>query len=456
MRMNNGNKSIIMFLALVALIFPIRTSAEEPAFDVTLAEKYLNEAEALCRRDGLRLWGASLCGPILFVERETRAVVANQGDAQGLLTKKGDVFVGKLPDEENIANTATKWAGVKWTMLVWPVPENDFDRARLMVHELFHRVQDDLGLPMSNPSNDQLDSREGRIWLQLEWRALREALKQHGPARRGAIEDALAFRSYRRTLFPGSDSAERALEMNEGLAEYTGGKLGAQSEAQLIDYVVKQIDRAPDRPTFVRSFAYVSGPAYGVLLDLSGANWRHALRAQDDLGKLLQRALSIELPSRLKERAEKRAAVYDGDALRSAEAERESVRQKRMAEYRARLVDGPVLLIPLTESVRYSFNPNDLIPLEGSGTVYPTLRVSDQWGILEVSNGALMIREGGKVSGVYVSARGDLSGQPLRGDGWTLRLNDGWKLAPGAQKGNYLLKKDGSPVNPSARLGDTP
>ena len=35
-----------------------------------------------------------------------------------------------------------------------------------------------------------------------------------------------------------------------------------------------QLARQEEQPSFVRSFAYASGPAYGVLLDECGQKWR--------------------------------------------------------------------------------------------------------------------------------------------------------------------------------------
>jgi phage tail protein X len=70
----------------------------------------------------------------------------------------------------------------------------------------------------------------------MEWRALERALRQTGPARSAAIADALLFRTYRRTLFPDSAKNENALELNEGLAEYTGVRL---SSADLQEMAVR-------------------------------------------------------------------------------------------------------------------------------------------------------------------------------------------------------------------------
>lgn len=261
---------------------------------------------------------------------------------------------------------------------------------------------------MAGANNNHLDSPGGRIWLQLEWRALRRALISKGAARRRAIEDALTFRNYRRSLFPKADASERALEMHEGVAEYTGFKLSAKADAELIDNLTKQIDRAAGRPTFVAYFAYASGPAYGVLLDAVGADWLRGLTPQNDLGEMLQRSLKFKLSPDLRSRAERQASSYDGPALRSAEAEREARRQKQLAEYRRRLVDGPTLLIPLTDKRRVALNTSNIVPLEGVGTVAPTATVTDEWGVLEVSNGALMIHsEGGEdYKGVCLYPRG--------------------------------------------------
>ncbi|MCI0490150.1 MAG: hypothetical protein L0229_26450 [Blastocatellia bacterium] len=439
-------KNLFLLIGLLFLICGVRfqhaTAARDSSIDTDLAHRYFQEARAICERDKGNLWGVALCGPMLFVDPRTRDLVANQSDEKGLLTRKGEVFTGRLPDEENCANTAVVWAGVKWTMIVWPLPEDEGDRARLMLHECFHRIQDDLGLPAANPSNDHLDSLEGRIWLQMEWRALREALwKSDRQARRRAIEDALIFRAYRRSLFPKADALERALEMNEGLAEYTGLKLGAGPIEKLTERACVSLEQARNRPTFVRSFAYVSGPAYGILLDASSTDWRKGLKPQNDLGELLRRAHAIKLPAVPKAAAEERAKNYNGDGLRLTEVERDNARRERIAGYRARLVEGRVLSLPLTDKVNYSFNPNNLVPLDDLGTVYPTLRVTDEWGILEVSNGALMAREDGRVTKVCVPAPGDVAARSLKGDGWTLELNQGWTVAAGPRKGDFVLKK---------------
>ena len=244
--------------------------------DTTLALHYFQEAKALCSRDGGNLWGVSLCAPMIFVDRNTRIVVANQADKEGILTREGDVFVGHLPLKVDIANTATEWAGEIWTMIIFPLPEDKYLRAKLVAHELWHRIQSDIGFPSSGAANNHLDSFEGRVWLQLEWRALAAALTRKGKDRHQAIAHALLFRVYRRAIFPNAAVEEREMEMHEGLAEYTGVRLSGIPN--LNQFVVEtDLKEAANKQTFVRSFAYASGPAYAVLLDEAKVAWRKNL-----------------------------------------------------------------------------------------------------------------------------------------------------------------------------------
>ena len=432
------NLNLLVVVALLAILpsFQNRALAQSSPIDTTLASQYFQEAQAVCNRDNGRLWGVSLCAPILFVDRKTRTVVANQADKEGILTKDGNVFVGQLPAKVNIANTATEWAGVKWTMVIFPLPEDKIRRANLMAHEMWHRVQNDIGFPSSGAANSHLDSRDGRMWLQLEWRALAAALMSRGKQRHQAIADALLFRAYRRAVFPQAASEEREMEMHEGLAEYTGVRLSGSPN--LNQYVVdKDLKEAAQKQTFVRSFAYASGPAYGILLDETKTNWRKNLKKEDDLGSLLQKRLSIKLPQNIEQAAELRAKNYDSDKLRAFETERENNRQKLLAEYRAKLVDGAVLELPILK-MRMQMNPGTLVPLEPIGTVYPDIRIVDAWGILTVTKGALIKSDFSKI---YISAPSSLSAPSIQGDGWTLELNAGWTVAAGERKGDYVVKK---------------
>ena len=431
-----------MVLAVATLLVLITCSAAQSSgIDTNLATQYFQQLKQTSDRDGGKTWGVPLYGPIMFVDPRSGNVVANQADLEHKLVPQDGVFVGALPREINPANTAMDWAGVHWTMVMWPVSEFRQPRERLLLHECFHRLQEKLGLPARDAVNSHLDTLNGRIWIQLEWRALERALRQTGSARKAALADALLFRTYRRSLFPNSANNENALELNEGLSEYTGVRL---SSADLPETLVRAnliLRQARNNPTFARSFAYVSGPAYGALLDLSSRPWRVSVKPSTDLGVLLQQRYGITIHV---SEAAARAALsrYEGEEIVTIETQQEQRRKQQIAEARKKFLEGPVLILPLTADVKYSYDPNNVIGVDASNTVYPTMRLVDAWGILTVSDGAWLERDAtGHLARARVPAPLDLSARPLKGEGWSLQLANGWEVVPAERPGDVKIQK---------------
>jgi hypothetical protein len=362
-------------------------------------------------------------------------VVANQADAMGVLKPAGGVFIGVLPEADNIANTPTQWSGTRWTELVWQMlPEAPTQRHAMLAHELFHRIQP--MLPIAYPEggdNAHLDTLEGRYLLQLEWRALASALKAPGAAaRRAAVADALLFRSQRYALFPDAAANEGALEANEGVAQYTGVRLGLATPGARTAFAIDSLKPYTPEATFVRSFAYATGGAYGLLLDRADPAWRGKLRSGSRFDQLLRAAMRLP-PSNLST-VKVRAAAYDDGTLRAVEVKRDEAMKARAAAQYARFVDGPVLVLPMKHANR-QFNPQTLQPLGDLGTIYPTLRLVDDWGVLEVEDGALMAKD---MTATTVSAAG-IDPLGLKGAGWRLTLKPGWTVRPGSRKGDFVV-----------------
>jgi hypothetical protein len=314
-----------------------------------------------------------------------------------------------------------------------------------MMHECFHRVQDSLGMKAASPVNAHLEARDGRIWLLLEWRALEVALEENGPQRHEALADALLFRVYRQSLFPTAAEEERALEMNEGLAEYTGVKLSTRSLAEMTVVAACGLRQARGQTNLARSFAYTSGPAYGALLDSSGVEWRAQLKTEPDFAALGRAAYKIGPLTASLEQALARARNYRGDYVMAAEAEREKVFQERVAEFHAKFVAGPVLILPVGKTFNYMFDPNAVVPLDDTNTVYLSSRVTDDWGTLDAPGGVLIVRKAGLIVRLQVPAPTKLSAPPLQGDGWTLVPQKGWALAAGDRPGDYVLRPENAP-----------
>jgi hypothetical protein len=342
-----------------------------------------------------------------------------------------------LPANVNVSNTALEWSGVRWTQMVWPLPSDERQRKTLMSHELFHRIQPRLNLPVAKErENAQLDTLDGRYTLQLELQALTPALQaKNDEERKKSATDAILFRAERYRLFPNAPSQEEALEWNEGLAEFTGVRVGNPTPEMQIEETLGDISRLGEASTFVRSFAYATGPAYGLLLDRCAPGWHRRLKIGDGYDTLLAAALHYHLPANLHLAAEQRAALYDGAALRASEMEKDRTRQEILARNRAKFVACPILTLPF-KKMQVQFDPRTLQPLEDAGTVYGKMRIADEWGILEASNGALMKTDW---SAVIVVAPALTEGSSLKGDGWTLELKPGWKIVPDARKGDFIL-----------------
>lgn len=433
-----------LLLASLFAAWPLAAQAQDaPALTPEAAAAVFARADAICEREGGRLWGRSLCGPILIVEPGTRRVLASQADGEGRLHAEGGVFAGTLPADQNAAYTAFDWAGVRWTQLLWPLPGDEALQEVLLGHELFHRIQPELPLGVTaGGDNVHLDSVDGRYLIQLEWRALAQALQTSDEgARRRAVADALGFRAERYRRFPDAEAAETALELNEGLAEYTGVFAGAASAGARTAAALRDLREHAANASFVRSFAYASGPAYGLLLDALAPGWRAQLAGGPNLAWLLRDAAGVQPTAA--DALQAAAARYDGAALRAAEDARERDRQERLRINRARFVDGPVTRLPLVH-MKVQFDPRTLQPLDEVGTVYPTLRITDDWGVLEASEGALLAADWSAV----VVAAPDAAEAPLSGPGWQLTLAPGWRLVRGARAGDWTLEHAGDAPAP--------
>ena len=408
-------------LLTLALIATVGASVEGQV-DPKQARAYFEEAAALCQREGGRLWGVSLCGPMVFADAETGTIAANRQTPDA-----------PRPRALGYANTALEWGGNRWSTFIWKMIPTDDEvaRGRLLLHELFHLVQPELELFVAvlPGENDHLDTSVGRYWLQLEWRALARALQASGAERERAVSDALAFRDARRRHFPEAAAREQPSEINEGLAQYTATVAATMSSEAAVENALEQLEQAPEKESFVRTFSYSTGTAYGLLLDIASPGWTRRVKATDDLGELLRTAAELE-PS---PDAAAVAEGYGGPELWVAEQERDVERQARVAALRARFVDGPVVTLPRGRGA--SFVTLGLTPIPGAGTIYPSYRVSWEWGRLEAEE--VLVSPDGNTLTVPAPFRQE--GSTLHGEGWTLTLEPGWSVRAGARSGDFRI-----------------
>jgi hypothetical protein len=439
---------LVLCVAALACMQPRGLAAQ--VLDTARALSALRDARAACEVDNGGLWGRSLCGPIALVDRQTRLAVTNDSVPGRRFLRLGDAYVTTLPENQYVANTAFQWQGRAWTMVALPLPRDRYARLALVMHEVFHREQRALGLAEPDALNNQLDMRAGRTWLRLEYRALARALESlpDSSVARHHAESALLFRAYRRSLYPGSDSLESTLEIQEGLPEYTGQRLAMQQTGEGPARVAKFVRDYESTPTFVRAFAYGTGPAVGVLLDRFAPEWRKSIAIDRDIGMQLSRAIRFQRPRNLAVAARKRADEYGWREIDSAEAARDSARAPAMREYRTRLVTGRTITLRQTrDSLAWSFDPTELVALDLHSTIYPSGNFSAPWGKLTIEKGGVLVQNDFSWIriGAPLGAQASME-RVIKGDGWTLELDPGWSLAPDHfRPGSFVVEKTPKP-----------
>jgi hypothetical protein len=68
---------------LFLLVLLGAAAAADAQVQPQLAERYFKEATALCERDAGRLWGVSLCGPLVIVDQRTGTRATSQPEPDG-------------------------------------------------------------------------------------------------------------------------------------------------------------------------------------------------------------------------------------------------------------------------------------------------------------------------------------------------------------------------------------
>jgi acetyl esterase/lipase len=408
-------------IGCLALCLSVLAAPAAAQVDQQRAQELFKDVQARCEREGKRLWGMSMCAPMVIADLRTQTIATSQPAPEG-----------PRPRLAGIVNAPVEWGGVTWVSVMWDSLANVSPRAAsgILLHELFHgTVQRKLGLSASERLNEHLDAVDGRYWMRLEWRALSRALRESGAPRTAAVRDALAFRQARRMRYPAAAENERALETNEGVASYAGIAAAADSAADAIADVLQALAGSETGESFVRTFAYGTGPAYGLLLDASSPGWRQRIRNTDDFAALLAASFAVQPAAD----ATASANRYGGAEIRAAEEQRERSRQERLAALRRQFVDGPVLVIRGGGGGMSNSMGAAVIPDVGT-VFFGPYRFNTASGMLEAEKGVLL-ESNGSVRRVPAPVRRDDT--TLAGDGWTFTVKPGWVIREGPRRGDY-------------------
>jgi hypothetical protein len=400
--------------------------------------KYFDEVKTATKRN-FNVWNKDLYGSILFVDPQTRAVFANESDTAGVLKWDGKIYTGQLPNNINVANTALSWNGKNWAMIMLPLPVKKQDRINLITHELFHKEQPSLGFNLLNVDNNHLDQKDGRIYLRLELEALKRTIQASSKTDfEKYLTHAFIFRKYRYFLYMDAKNTENQLELNEGMAEYTGMMLSGRNQKEMKNHLQNSINDFMKNPTFVRSFAYQTTPVYGYFLSKINNKWHKEISIKTNLTDYFINSFGLNIPSDLNIAIKSIGEDYNKTNIIFEETTREENAKKLIAEYKSKFIDKPHCVIPF-EQMNVSFDPRNIMPLEDNGTVYPDMRIVDNWGVLTVQNGALMAPNWDKIT---VSMPFKIEGKKIFGEGWIIELIGDYAFIEDGKTGNFVLKKN--------------
>ena len=113
--------------------------------------------------------------------------------------------------------------------------------------------------------------------------------------------------------------------------------------------------------------------------------------------------------------------------------------QARVAELKARFVEGPVLIVPRPTSS--AINNTGATPIPDVGLVIMEYRATPAWGSLTATSGVLVLTKGGVL---HLTTPFQTNGSTLSGEGWTITLAAGWTVRPGKRPGDFEIVKAGN------------
>ena len=425
-----------LLFPILLLLFSCKEKQIETYFTPEKATRYFKETEEICNRDSGKLWGKNLYGPLMFVDRPSRKIIANRPDKYGLLKLKDGVYIGLYPKEQIIYNSAINFGGTLFAAAPLPNEEDDYRITTRAIHSLFHCFQEEEGIMPSAFNLISMDKKEARVWIKLEWKALRKAIITTGEERQLAIRDALIFRNTSREFYSKDASEETRFENYEGLATFTYTLLSANSHEDYLTRIFENLDRVYSFQSYARSYGYIHGALYATLLNEKGFDFRSIRSDTIDLGNKVKELYNIQLPAICRDVAGSIALNYNIDAIYKEEEQRVAEIKESIHKQISTFTEKPVVFLEL-ESPYFDFEPENIHPLDTLGTLYSSIRVSDNWGKLTVDKGGCLVSNNFKY--LRITAKGiKEDGNRISGEGWLLLLNNNWVLVEVNE--NYFVR----------------
>jgi hypothetical protein len=197
------------------------------------------------------------------------------------------------------------------------------------------------------------------------------------------------------------------------------------------------LDRTYKFQSYSRSFGFINGALYTWLAYQKGYDLKTIKNDSVDLAVLVKDLYQIKLPSICRDVAGSLALGYDVESIYKEEEQRLADIKEGIHRQISNFTEKPIVYIEL-ESPYFDFEPEEIRSLDTLGTIYTSIRVSDNWGKLTVEKGGALVSYNLKSMRVTAKNFTDAKNH-LSGDGWHLILNEEWKVVKA--DGNYLIRK---------------
>jgi hypothetical protein len=213
-------------------------------------------------------------------------------------------------------------------------------------------------------------------------------------------------------------------------------KFTNDTPVKLRNRLLDNLDLMYSMTSYARIYGNTSGSLYCALLNDAGFDFSSIVSDTVDLGNLVQQTYKVELPVICRDVAGSLGLCYDFDKIVGEEDERMKNIHEELHKLTSTFTGKQVVFIELL-SPYFDFEPEDVHPVDTMGTLYSSIRVSDNWGKLTVDKGGCLISGSNRY--IRMTAKDiNIDKNHIGGNGWNLILNQGWELARVDQ--NYILR----------------
>ena len=411
-------------MLITALLLAYTVSAQELPCEKTMEQSLQQTAEILNKPESILLWNVPLNASIIIIdhfENKMYFTAIENGEVQPV---KEEEWNNKVP----LANSFFDYEGKRYVTIIHAALMNTpcDERVNLLTHEIFHLHQNSIGIENSISANYHMDEVQGRALLQIEMKALQQALDGDSQS----LYDALYIRAYRQSLYPNNN--EDLYELNEGLADYTGVKLSATN---IREYVKGRLNYNIKRG-YTNAFGYFTGSAYAILLDELYPKWRYDKDLNKGMIYLIKKAnpqyTVMQDDTFLKELLDK----YNYDQILSNE-EDELKSFGDIVLFEDLLKPETSKICITNNRVNFTYNPHDRVIALNNAVLLRNMSLMGEWGQINAKNGIVRLNDW---SAFYLLPPKEIISNIIKGDDYEIQLNQGWKIVE--ENGVYKIVKE--------------